>query len=84
MSRLAPAGRPNLSGGGRLVLWLAASFTLGIPYPWVAPLNPPWTFLLLGAPLLLCGWLTRPLNPGWRLLGFLLFLAGAGAASVAT
>ncbi len=76
----APAPRPP--SRGRLTIWLGACLLLGLPYPWVALLNPPWTYLLLGGPLLLAGWFTRPLNPALRLLGFAVFAAGAVLASV--
>ena len=66
----------------RRPVWLGACLLLGLPYPWVALLNPPWTYLLLGAPLLLAGWFTRPLHPGVRLLGFAAFLLGAALSTM--
>lgn len=74
--------RPEVGGDWRRPAWLGACVLLGLPYPWVALLNPPWTYLLLGVPLLVAGWATRPLNPGVRLLGFAAFVVGAGVASV--
>lgn len=74
---------PAPADGWRRPAWLGACLLVGLPYPWVAGLNPPWTYLLLGAPLLLAAWATRPLHPGVRLLGFAAFLLGAAVASVA-
>ena len=71
--------RPAVTPGTdwRRPLWLGTCLLLGLPYPWVALLNPPWTYLLLGVPLLVAAWLTGPLHPGVRLLGFAAFLLGA-------
>lgn len=68
---------PAAGGDWRRPAWFGACLLLGLPYAWIAPLNPPWTYLLLGLPLLVAGWLTRPLHPAMRLLGFAAFVIGA-------
>lgn len=79
-NRLKP---PELGAGAwRRPAWLGCCLLLGLPYPWVALLNPPWTYLLLGAPLLLAAWATNPVPPAIRLLGFVVFAAGAVGASL--
>ena len=67
------ARAPVPSGGWKRPAWLGACALFGLAYPFVALLNPPWTYMLLGLPLLAVGWLTRPLNPTVRLLGFVVF-----------
>jgi hypothetical protein len=74
--------RPEPAQGWKAPAWFGACLLLGCAYPFVALLNPPWTYGLLGGPLLIAGMLTRPLNPALRLLGFFAFLLGAFVAGV--
>jgi hypothetical protein len=66
--------------GRRRALWYAAAFFLGLAYPAAALLGRPAAVALVALPLLLVGWLTRPLHPGERLAGFAVFAAGAGTS----
>ena len=94
-ARTADVGRRLSTGGGaqngpvparaadwRRSAWLSACLLLGLPYPWIALMNPPWTYVLSGAPLLVAAWLTRPVHPAVRLLGFAAFLLGAALSGV--
>jgi hypothetical protein len=77
-----PDGSEPRALARRRLGWYGACVLIGLPFSVFGVIGPPWTFVIFGAPLLLIGWLTRPLSPLDRLCGFAAFSLGAGLPEI--
>lgn len=68
---------PDRSRPGRRLVWYAACLAFGAIFALTIPFGRAAAALAAGVPLLLAGWLTRPLPPSERLIGFVGFAAGS-------